>query len=294
MAGLHSIHAMPPRRTATLLSWILFATGAGLYLYVSNARHAENPEERVTPTVAQMAAGMSKAALQPAEEDEVMATSPSTWARVRGSMLWKDTMATGGRFLYAMALLIPAVILGLHMGLFPYVGAFFLRFMLFFDKIVALSLLPILFIAFGIGELSKVMLIVIGVAPTILLDTYNLTRAVPAEQTVKALTLGAGDFDVAYRVVLRQILPRVLDSIRLNLKAVMLFLFAGEMIASTDGLAYRIALLRRHMGMDLIIPYVLWVALLLFLVDFAMRTINRSLHPWYFEPAPAEPAEASA
>ena len=48
----------------------------------------------------------------------------------------------------------------------------------------------------------------------------------------------------------------------------MLFLFAGEMIASTDGLAYRIALLRRHMGMDVIIPYVLWVALLLFLVDF--------------------------
>ena len=51
----------------------------------------------------------------------------------------------------------------------------------------------------------------------------------------------------------------------------MLFLFAGEMIASTDGLAYRIALLRRHMGMDVIIPYVLWVALLLFLVDFGMR-----------------------
>jgi len=75
----------------------------------------------------------------------------------------------------------------------------------------------------------------------------------------------------------------VLNSIRLNLKAVMLFLFAGEMIASTDGLAYRIALLRRHMGMDVIIPYVLWVALLLFLVDLAMRLINRKLHPWFHE-----------
>ena len=76
---------------------------------------------------------------------------------------------------------------------------------------------------------------------------------------------------MTYRVVLKQIMPRVLNSIRLNLKAVMLFLFAGEMIASTDGLAYRIALLRRHMGMDVIIPYVLWVALLLFLVDLGMR-----------------------
>ena len=60
-------------------------------------------------------------------------------------------------------------------------------------------------------------------------------------------------------------------------------LFAGEMIASTDGLAYRIALLRRHMGMDVIIPYVLWVALLLFLVDLAMRRTNHLLHPWFHE-----------
>jgi NitT/TauT family transport system permease protein len=127
------------------------------------------------------------------------------------------------------------------------------------------------------------MLIVIGVAPTIILDTFNLTRGVPPEQVVKAFTLGANDFTVAYRVVFKQILPRVLNSVRLNLKAVMLFLFAGEMIASTDGLAFRIALLRRHMGMDVIIPYVLWVALLLFLVDIAMRTFNRKLHPWFHE-----------
>jgi NitT/TauT family transport system permease protein len=55
------------------------------------------------------------------------------------------------------------------------------------------------------------------------------------------------------------------------------------MIASTDGLAYRIALLRRHMGMDVIIPYVLWVALLLFLVDLTMRMTNKWLHPWFKE-----------
>src|SRR5215468_10243317 len=127
------------------------------------------------------------------------------------------------------------------------------------------------------------MFFVIGVTQTIILNTLLMARGVPGEQVVKAFTLGAGDFDVAYRVVLKQILPRVLNSIRLNLKAVMLFLFAGEMIASTDGLAYRIALLRRHMGMDVIIPYVLWVALLLFLVDLVMRVLNRWMHPWFKE-----------
>jgi len=277
------VHAKPGRTGTLLLSWMLFAAGIAAYFYVSNARHRDNPEDRVMPTIAQMARGMFDAALRPAEDEEQQPGNISLGRRFLGSMLWKDTVATSRRFFFSMVLLVPAVILGLHMGLFPYVGVFFSRFILFFDKIVALSLLPILFIAFGIDELAKVMLIVIGVTPTIVLDTVNLVRAVPAEQTVKAFTLGAGDFDVAYRVVLKQIMPRVLNGIRLNLKAVMLFLFAGEMIASTDGLAYRIALLRRHMGMDVIIPYVLWVALLLFLVDLGMRMVNRWLHPWFRE-----------
>jgi NitT/TauT family transport system permease protein len=282
-AGLLAINSKPSRTSVLVLSWFLFVAGAALYFYTAQARHRDNPEERVTPSLTQMSQGFVNSVLQPAEEDEAIGETTTFVQRVRASMLWKDTKATGRRFFLSLALLLPAVLLGLHMGLFPYVGAFFLRFVLFFDKIVALSLLPVLFVAFGIDELSKVMLIVIGVAPTIILDTFNLTRSVAPEQVVKAFTLGASDFDVAYRVVLKQIWPRVFNSIRLNLKAVMLFLFAGEMIASTDGLAYRIALLRRHMGMDVIIPYVLWVALLLFLVDLSMRWINRWMHPWFRE-----------
>jgi NitT/TauT family transport system permease protein len=278
------VHAKPSRVGTIVLSWMLFAVGIGLYFYTSQKRHLENPEDRIMPTLTQMFHGMSDASTKPAEDDDSsLPDNASLRRRFFASMLWKDTVATSRRFIYSILLLIPAVLLGLHMGLFPYVGVFFLRFILFFDKIVALSLLPILFIVFGIDELSKIMLIVIGVTPTIILDTFNLTKGVPGEQVVKGFTLGASDFDVAYRVVMRQIMPRVLNSIRLNLKAVMLFLFAGEMIASTDGLAYRIALLRRHMGMDVIIPYVLWVALLLFLVDLAMRLANRKLHPWFQE-----------
>ena len=282
---LFRIDAKPNRVTSWTLSWFLFAAGLAGYFWTSRTRHVENPEDKVVPNLTQMAQGWSDAVLKPAEDDEIApdADKQSLGRRILNSMLWKDTVASARRFLWAMALLIPAVLLGLHMGMFPIVGEFFLRFILFFDKIIALSVLPILFIAFGIDELSKIMLIVIGVTPTIILDTFNLSKSVPQEQIVKGFTLGAQDFTVAYRIVLKQILPRVLNSIRLNLKAVMLFLFAGEMIASQDGLAFRIALLRRHMGMNTIIPYVLWVALLLFLVDFTMRAANRKLHPWFRE-----------
>jgi NitT/TauT family transport system permease protein len=282
---LFRLDARPNRMVAWSLSWLLFVAGVGLYFYTSQQRHIENPEDKVVPNLQQLSQGVTDAFLKPDSEDAAPEglENASVVKKFFTSMLWTDTLASGRRFAWSMLLLVPAVVLGLHMGMFPVFGQFFLRFILFFDKIIALSVLPILFIAFGIDELAKIMLIVIGVTPTIILDTFNLTKGVPQEQIVKGFTLGAHDFGVTYSIVLKQIMPRVLNSIRLNLKSVMLFLFAGEMIASQDGLAFRIALLRRHMGMNVIIPYVLWVALLLFLVDLTMRVANKKLHPWFRE-----------
>jgi len=264
------------------MSCVLFVVCIGLYMQTTVSRHKENPEDRVVPNARQLVAGIRSAVLEPAEEDDyIPAADAGTWERLHHSMIWKDTASSGRRFLISLALLVPAVILAVHIGLFPWFGAVFLRFVLFFDKIVALSLLPILFIVFGIDEWSKIALIVIGVAPTMILDVTQMTKAVPQEQIVKAFTLDANNFDVAYRVVFRQIMPQIINSLRLNLKPMMLFLFAGEMIAASDGLAYRIAIMRRHMGMDVILPYVLWVAFLLFLIDFSLRVLNRRLHPWF-------------
>jgi NitT/TauT family transport system permease protein len=280
-ADLAGIQVLPSRLWTQSLSWVLFLVGIALYVHLSVARHQENPDDRVAPTAAQLYSGIKTAALQPAEEDDPLDPGATLTQQITHSMLWKDTVASSRRFLIALALLVPAILLGLHMAIFPYFGAVFQRFVLFFDKIVALSLLPILFIAFGIEEWSKIMLMVIGVAPTLIIDSYNIAKSVPREQIVKAFTLKSTNLDVAYRVVLKQVLPQIINSVRLNLKPLALFLFAGEMIASTDGLAYRIAIMRRHMGMDIILPYVLWVALLLFIVDALLRIANRRLHPWY-------------
>jgi NitT/TauT family transport system permease protein len=280
--GLFEIQARPHRAVSQSLSVMLFVICIALYLHTAVVRHRENPEDRVVPTIAQLTHGIRTAVLEPAEEDDYIAPdNASTWERFRHSMIVKDTLASGQRFLIAVALLVPCVLMALHIGLFPYIGAGFLRFVLFFDKIVALSLLPILFIVFGIDEASKIALIVIGVAPTMVLDVINMVRGVPQEQMVKAFTLDANNFDVAYRIILPQLFPDIINSLRLNLKPIMLFLFAGEMIAASDGLAYRIAIMRRHMGMDIILPYVLWVALLLFLIDLALRLLNERLHPWH-------------
>ena len=68
---------------------------------------------------------MYDAAMHPAEDEEASAQPDNLAQRFLGSMLWRNTEATARRFFYSMALLVPAVLPGLHMGLFPYIGSFF-------------------------------------------------------------------------------------------------------------------------------------------------------------------------
>lgn len=262
------INAQPGRLTANLLSAALFVLALVAYAWTAHERHKENPQDKVVPTFQEMGEGIYRAAFEEDRKGEIR--------------LWVDTYASGKRFLIGVALMAVAVLIGLHMGLLPYVEALLLRFVTFFDKLPALALLPILFIIFGLGELSKIALIVIGVAPTIVLDTYLRAKAVPREQVTKGLTLGASDLEVAYRIVLPQILPGVLDTIRLNFKAIILFLIAGESLAATVGLGYRIFVVRRYIAMDIIIPYVIWMSLLAFLADLAVRAFIRWRYHWQY------------
>ena len=80
-----------------------------------------------------------------------------------------------------------------------------------------LALLPILFITFGLGELSKIVLIVIGITPFLIRDLAQRVIGVPREQIVKAETLGASSGVIALRVALPQVVPRLIQAVRLSL-----------------------------------------------------------------------------
>ena len=98
---------------------------------------------------------------------------------------------------------------------------------------------------------------------------------------IKAQTLGANTWTLILRVILPQLLPRLLISLQLMLGSAWLFLIAAEAIASTDGLGYRIFLVRRYLAMDVILPYVAWITLLAWLMDFGLRRASTRLFPWF-------------
>ena len=263
---LFKVNAQPGKTASRILPLLPFIICIIAYMVTAHIRHQENPKDKLVPTGKQLVDGFRRSAFEADRKGE--------------HRLLVDTLASVRRFAISVAILFLGIIFGLHMAVLPYAELSLYRFALFFDKIPALALLPILFIVFGLGEVSKIALITIGVMPTIVLDTYLRAKAIPREQITKALTLKASNFEIMYRIVLPRIFPKVLDTIRLNFKAVFLFLIAGEAIASTAGLGYRIFLVRRYVAMDIIIPYVLWISLLAFLADLGVRVWIKKCYPW--------------
>lgn len=259
-----------PGRAGTLVLGVLpFLLIAALYLLASAERLAENPNDKLLPSPAAFAETLKQMAFEPN-------------ARSGELVLWQDTRASLRRL--ALGLGISAAIglaLGVAIGVVPKVRALLAPLITVVCMIPPLAVLPILFIIFGLGEVSKVVLIVIGVTPFITRDLALRVAEIPAEQLIKAQTLGASTWLIMLRVVLPQILPRLCDALRLSLGAAWLFLIASEAIAATEGLGYRIFLVRRYLAMDVILPYVAWITLLAFMLDYLLKQLSLRAFPWY-------------
>ncbi|MBB5049548.1 NitT/TauT family transport system permease protein [Rhodopseudomonas rhenobacensis] len=263
------INLRPSRQLAIYMAALPFVLVAIGYVLGSEARLAENPNDKLLPALSTMAQAVKQMAFQ-------------LDARTGSYLMLSDTIASLGRLLSALAIsTAAALVFGIVIGLLPAANAMLGSFVSVTSMVPPLALLPILFIVMGLGENSKIALIVIGTLPGMIRDLSMRVLELPREQLIKAQTLGASSWQIALRVVLPQILPRLIDSLRLQLGPAWLFLIAAEAIASDSGLGYRIFLVRRYLAMDIIIPYVIWITLLAFLMDFALRLLQRKAFPWF-------------
>lgn len=266
-----AMNIVPPRGGRIMLAMLPFLLIAIIYVIGSAERRAANPEDKVLPPIAEMVAASKRLAAEPDR-------------RSGEYVLWADTSASLQRLALGLGISgLVGLVLGLAIGLLPVAGAGFGALVAVLSMIPPMAVLPILFIVFGLGELSKVMLIIIGVTPMLVRDLSLEVAGMPREQLIKAQTLGASTWQVAIRVVLPQIMPRLIKCLRLMIGPAFLFLISAEAIASDVGLGYRIFLVRRYLSMDVILPYVAWITLLAYLFDLGLAFIGRRAFPWAYE-----------
>lgn len=251
-----------------MLGALPFVIAAALYLIFSALRLAENPNDKLLPSLASLGNAIYRYAIE-------------TDKQAGKILLWADTIASLRRMAMGLGLATAiGLVFGVGNGLIPYIRAGLAPFVSVIAVIPPMAVLPVLFIVFGLDEVSKVTLIVIGITPFLMRDLAQRVEELPHEQLIKAQTLGASTWQIVLRVVLPQMLPRLLDGLRLSLGPAWLFLIAAEAIASQEGLGYRIFLVRRYLSMDVILPYVAWIALLAASSDFLLRVLTRKAFPW--------------
>lgn len=261
--------AKPSQRLKMFLSSILFILCIAGYLTASHIRHIDNPADKILPTFKQMGESVYRMAF---EVD----------ARTGERLMIVDTQSSLRRIAIGIITAsICGLLLGLNMGLFPGFESLTSIFITFISIIPPLAILPILFIVAGVDEFAKILLIFLGTFPFICRDIYLTTKKIPTEQITKALTLGASQFQTTYGIVMPQIIPRLVDTTRLSFGAAWLFLIAAEAIVSTNGLGYRIFLVRRYLAMDIIIPYVFLITFLGFTIDYMLKKFVKWRYPWY-------------
>ncbi|MFT0862358.1 ABC transporter permease [Ancylobacter sp. G4_0304] len=265
-----AMNIVPGPGTRVLLAALPFVLLAFIYILGSAERRAVNPDDKLLPPVSEMASTITR-----------MATEPDR--RTGSIVLWADTSASLQRLGLGLGFAtLTGLVIGLALGILPLVRATFAPLVAVLSMIPPMALLPILFIVFGLGELSKVVLIVIGIAPFLVRDLAMTVGAIPIEQMVKAQTLGASTWQTVLRVALPQAMPRLLEALRLSIGPAFLFLISAEAIAAENGLGYRIFLVRRYLAMDVIIPYVAWITLLAYVLDLALAKIARRAFPWAY------------
>ena len=170
------------------------------YAFGSQARLAENPSDKLMPSPAKIVDTAVRLLTEPDKRSERI-------------LFWYDTWASLVRLSLGVGIsALLAVIFGLLIGLLPYVRVTLAGFVAVVSMIPPLAVLPIMFIVFGLGELSKVVLIIVGILPFLIRDLSARVMEIPREMIVKAQTLGASSWVIALRVALPQMMPRLRNS----------------------------------------------------------------------------------
>ena len=255
------------KKWSTLLGVASVVAMLGLYTWMAHRQHVENPDDTSIPTWSQLKDGVAQAVkAQPANDRWIVADAKATFVRL---MLGLSFGVLG------------ALILGLLMGCLMQVEAFFIPPLTLLALIPPTAALAVYFVLVGTDTSMYVTMIALGTGATMARSTYLAVKEVPTELLYKAYTLGGTPTEIIWSVILPQILPKFIDTVRLHIAPAMIFLIAAEMVCGDVGFGYRIRLQSRLLNMNVVFPYLAVLAAFGFVMDYSFRTLQRRCCPWY-------------
>lgn len=143
-----------------------------------------------------------------------------------------------------------------------------------------LALLPLFLIWFGIGNLSKIIIIAAPVFPLMVIAAMQAVRSVSEKKIQAAQSLGASRWTIFSRVILPACLPGIFTGIRMSISIGVTMLVAAELTATSDGIAWMSLTAAEFLSTDIVLVGVVIMAIMGFALDRLIRTLELWIVHW--------------
>jgi ABC-type nitrate/sulfonate/bicarbonate transport system permease component len=178
---------------------------------------------------------------------------------------------------------VPAVAIGLLMAMFRPVRIFFDPLVAALMPIPKVALMPLLLLAFGFGDASKIALVATAVFFPVVVNTYAGAANIERIYWDVAKNYGASTYVMFTRVVFFGALPLIFAGLRIALAVSFVVLVAAEFVASKTGLGYLIWNSWELLQVDYMFVGIIVIGILGLITAVLFQEIERKLIPWKAE-----------
>jgi NitT/TauT family transport system permease protein len=195
------------------------------------------------------------------------------FAKDIGFTIWRVL----GGFVIAALLAVP---LGVAMGAYKPIEAFFEPFVSFARYLPASAFIPLLILWAGIGEAQKLSLIFIGSFFQLVLMIALQVGGTRRDLVEAAYTLGASDIGIVKRVLIPAAAPQIAETLRLVLGWAWTYVIVAELIGASDGIGHMITDSQALLATDQIIFGIITIGVIGLISDMAFKRANRAMFRW--------------
>jgi ABC-type nitrate/sulfonate/bicarbonate transport system permease component len=202
------------------------------------------------------------------------------WELIQTGELFRHLRDSLKRELVAFVFAISAIPLGIAMGWSRVVNEQLDMLVEVLRPIPPLAWIPLSILWFGIGDTQNQFIIFLGMFFPILLNTIAGVKNIEPNLVHAAQCLGASEFKILWRVVLRASLPSIVTGIRVGLGVGWMALVAAELVGANSGLGFLINDARTVLRTDYVIVGMMTIGVVGLLIDRGLRGLGRWAMPW--------------
>ena len=150
----------------------------------------------------------------------------------------------------------------------------------FIRPVPPLAYIPLLVVWFGIGELPKAVLILVGTIPVIIIGTMSGVKSTPPLRISVARTLGATNAQIFRKIVLPSAMPEIFTSMRVGIGVAWTCLVAAELIAASSGLGWLVQFAGQALQVAVVIVGIVIIGVIGYAMELVIRKLENWIVPW--------------